>query len=83
MNYSELFERANKNISTIKIGQLFLAKDLFPGTEWNRLKKGEKLSFGKQFKNAVLDGKYPSVEYIGKAENNSAQYKKINEADLI
>lgn len=32
MDYSELLERANMHISTIPIGQVFLAKDLFPGT---------------------------------------------------
>ena len=79
MDYSELLERANTHISAIPDGQVFLAKDLFPGIEWNQLQKGEKLSFGKQFKNAVLDGKFPSVVYIGKAENNSAQYQKKRE----
>ncbi len=79
MDYSELFKRANLHISDISDGQIFLAKDLFPGIEWNQLQTGEKLSFGKQFKNAVLDGKFPSVMYIGKAENNSAQYQKKRE----
>lgn len=79
MDYSELLERANTHISGIPNGQVFLAKDLFPGTEWNQLQKGEKLNFGKQFKNAVLYGKFPSVVYIGKAENNSAQYQKKRE----
>ena len=79
MNYSELLERASRHISTIPSGQVFLAKDLFPGTEWNQLQKGEKLSFGKQFKNAVLDGNFSGVVYIGKAENNSAQYQKKRE----
>ena len=79
MDYSELLERANTHISAIPNGQVFLAKDLFSGIEWNQLQKGEKLSSGKQFKNAVLDGKFPSVVYIGKAENNSAQYQKKRE----
>ncbi len=77
MDYSELLKKANARISTIPYGQVFLAKDLFSGTEWNQLQKGEKLNFGKQFKNAVLDEKFPDVVYIGKAENNSAQYQKI------
>ena len=79
MDYSELLERTNTHISAIPNGQVFLAKDLFPGIEWNQLQKGKKLSVGKQFKNAVLDGKFPSVVYIGKAENNSAQYQKKRE----
>ena len=76
MDYSELFEGARKQISIIPDEQIFLAKDLFTGAEWNQLQRGEKLSFGKRFKNAVIDGKFPDVVYIGKAPNNSAQYKK-------
>lgn len=79
MDYTGLLERAGRRISAIPSGQVFLAKDLFPGTEWNQLQKGEKLSFGRQFKNAVLDEKFPGVVYIGKAENNSAKYQKKRE----
>ena len=61
MDYSELFEGARKQISIIPDEQIFLAKDLFTGAEWNQLQKGEKLSFGKRFKNAVIDGKFPDV----------------------
>ena len=68
MDYSELFEGARKQISIIPDEQIFLAKDLFTGAEWNQLQKGEK--------NAVIDGKFPDVVYIGKVPNNSAQYKK-------
>lgn len=79
MDYSKLLEEARERIATISIGQIFRAKDLFPGTQWNQLQRGEKLSFGKRFKNAVLDGEFPNVVYIGKAENNSAQYQKERE----
>ena len=79
MDYSELLGRAREQIENIPDGHIFMAKDLFPGTNWNQLQKGEKLSFGKQFKNFVLDGKFPGVMYIGKAENNSAQYQKRRE----
>lgn len=79
MDYSELLEKAKKSISTIPNGQIFLAKDLFPGTEWNQLSKGEKLGFGRNFKNKVTSGKIPNLMYVGKADNNSAQYQVIRE----
>lgn len=79
MDYSKLLEEARERIATISIGQIFRVKDLFPGTQWNQLQRGEKLSFGKRFKNAVSDGEFPNVVYIGKAENNSAQYQKERE----
>lgn len=76
MNYNKLLIKANERIDTIQSNEIFFVKDLFRGTEWNELKRGEKLGFGKQFKNAIMNGVIPNVEYIGKADNNSAQYKK-------
>lgn len=76
MDYSKLLEQAKQNISGIPIGQIFYSKDLFQGTEWNKLQRGEKSSFGRRFKNAVMDGRFPGVVYVGKADNNSAQYQK-------
>ena len=37
---------------------------------------GDRLGFGKYFKNQVLENAVATVQYIGKAQNNSAQYKK-------
>ena len=50
--------------------------DLFDGVEWNELPKGNRLQLGKQFKIEVNGGNVPYVRYIGKAENNSAKYRK-------
>ena len=54
----------------------FLLKDLFDGVEWNNLTVGERLGFGRFFKDEVLEGHVPNIYYIGKAQNNSAKYKK-------
>lgn len=40
------------------------------------MKVGERLNFGRTFKAEVLAGNIPFVSYIGKAQNNSAKYKK-------
>ena len=61
------------------ITQFFFAKDLVSGAEWNKLKKGDKLSFGRSFKKAVQENEMKNVRFIGKADNNSAQYKKTEE----
>ncbi len=76
MEYKELLNEANEHIERLKTNDIFFVKDLFPGTKWNALERGEKLWFGKYFKNAVVSGTIPNVEYIGKADNNSARYKK-------
>ena len=76
MDYNELLNKANKHIDTIQSNEVFFVKDLFHGTEWNALERGEKLGFGRFFKKEVMNGSIQNVEYIGKADNNSAQYKK-------
>lgn len=76
MDYIELLSKANEHITTIQSNEVFFVKDLFHGTAWNELERGEKLGFGRYFKKAVINGFVQNVEYIGKANNNSAQYKK-------
>lgn len=57
----------------------FLLKDLFTGIEWGNLSSGDKRDFGRQFKSLVKRGAIPNVVFIGKAENNSSQYRKVIE----
>lgn len=77
MDYNELLDNACNHIKGLPVGQVFFVKDLFYGTGWNELERGEKLGFGRYFKKAVLNGTVSDVQFIGKAENNSAQYRKI------
>lgn len=77
MDYNELLNKANKHIEKVQVNEIFAVKDLFYGTEWNELPRGDKLGFGRYFKKSVMNGTVPNVEYIGKADNNSAQYKKV------
>lgn len=79
MDYRKLLNDASARIENIPVGQLFFVKDLFYGTEWNELEKGEKLGFGRYFKKAVNEKKIPNVQFVGKADNNSAQYRKFQE----
>lgn len=72
----------NKAVSktgSLPTNTVFALKDLFPGVEWNKLSKGDKLDFGRQFKNLVNQELIPYVVYIGKGQNNSANYKKVIE----
>lgn len=71
------------NNAISKTGQIefnseFCLKDLFDGVIWNSLAKGERLSFGRFFKNEVISGHVPNIIYIGKSQNNSAKYKKVH-----
>lgn len=77
MNIEKWKQKATDAIKTVPISHVFILRDLFDGIEWSALSKGERLSFGRLFKNEVTNGKIPGVVYIGKADNNSAQYKRI------
>ena len=76
MDYELWINRANDKILELKIGYEFVLKDLFEGVDWNSLPRGDKLGFGKYFKNEVKDGRIPNISYAGKAQNNSAKYIK-------
>ena len=65
----------------MEINKKFKVCDLFPDVKWNTLSRGDKLRFGKLFANAVKDKKIKGVRRIGKAENNSALYEKIEESE--
>ena len=68
--------RAIDKANTLSGGTEFCLKDLFDGVEWNALDVGSRLGFGKYFKNEVTEGHIPSIVYLGKAQNNSAKYRK-------
>ena len=76
MDYNELIGKANEQIEKIQANKVFFVKDLFHGTEWDELERGEKLGFGRYFKKEVMNGTVQNVVYIGKADNNSVQYEK-------
>lgn len=76
MNTELLMWKARESIKKVKPGATFVVKDLFEGHEWNSLPKGDKLSFGRVFKNAVQSGKFAGVHYTGRRANNSAGYVK-------
>ncbi len=76
MDIGEWKAKALIAIEKIPPGTNFMVKDLFEGIDWNSLTKGDRLSFGRYFKNAVKENVISDVGYIGKATNNSAIYIK-------
>ena len=68
--------KAQVAIVAIDPGKTFVLKDLFDGYEWKSLSVGERTSFGRVFKNAVLNHQINNVKYAGKLSNNSAYYVK-------
>ena len=76
MDYLAWMDKTRRKIESLSVSTEFCLKDLFEGTQWCQLSVGERLNFGKYFKNEVLEGNVSNISYIGKAPNNSAKYRK-------
>ena len=77
MGFDFMLEEIQQTIDEIPKGQIFYAKSLIKGAEWDTLTRGDKLKFGKWFKQRVNQSIIVSVRYCGKADNNSALYEKL------
>ncbi|MDO5564893.1 MAG: DUF1413 domain-containing protein [Eubacteriales bacterium] len=54
----------------------FTIPDLYEN-QWSSFQKGSKLTIGKQFNKAVLNGEIENIIFKGKNSSNCAVYKKI------
>lgn len=77
MDYDVWINRAIMRVGELEVGKNFVLKDLFLGTEWNELAKGEKSTFGRQFKMVVKNDKIPNISIIESQKGTSTTYKKI------
>ena len=77
MDYEIWSERARNAIDTKVVpGRKFEVKHLFPGHEWESLSRGERISFGKYFSDAVKEGRFPNVTRSEEGKNHHNQYIK-------
>lgn len=77
MDYEKWINEAISKTGALSQDETFLLKDLFDGISWNTLQNGERRELGRQFKIKVKRNLVPNVQYLGKADNNSAIYIKI------
>ena len=75
MAYNELFSQAKKSIEKLSYGDEFTLSKLLFYSGWEDLKTGEKLKFGKDFKQIVLNNNIPEIMLI--PESRPAKYRKI------
>lgn len=78
MNINELLEKAKINSKHLPKKKQFVLKELFEGYEWESIPKGERIIFGKIFKNQVLEGKIKDVRFVERKKNNHSKYEKYN-----
>lgn len=77
MNYEHMRDVAQNRIDSLNNGTVFVVKDLFLGTDWDKLSSGEKKGFGRYFSNCVKEGQITSVCRDGENKAHSAKYKKV------
>ena len=78
MDYRKWTEDALLKVSqNIKIGEVFILKDLFEGCVWATLNKGEPSAFGRYFSNEVNEVRIDSVVYAGKNQRGYNQYQRV------
>ena len=76
MDMSLYMKKAKEKIKNIQVGSEFELKGLFDEIEWNKLEKGEKISFGRDFANEVREGNIANIIMIERKQNNHRKYKK-------
>lgn len=80
MDYELLMSKALIAIKEkVEFNKPFEAKHLFDGIEWESLSKGDRISFGKYFANAIKDNRVTNVKRIERGKDNHARYIKIME----
>lgn len=78
MDYELWINKAILKIGALEKEKVFTLKDLFSGTEWNELNRGERQNFGRRFKVAVISKSIPDITIIESPKGTSTTYKKIN-----
>ena len=78
MDYELWINKAVMKIGALEKEKVFTLKDLFSGTEWNELSKGERLNFGRRFKAAVVNKSIPNIVIIESPKGTSTTYNKTN-----
>ncbi len=77
MDFDEWMEDAISSVAQLPRGTPFTLKNLFEGCHWNALSKGDRLKFGKYFKNQVIMNVVNGVVYVDTPSGKPAQYRKI------
>lgn len=77
MDYELWMERACHALRTqVAVGSKFEVKHLFPGHEWESLSRGERITFGRYFSDAVREGKVSTIFKCEEGKSHHNQYIK-------
>jgi hypothetical protein len=73
---NDLLIIAQNEINNVKVGEVFLLKELFKGYEWNRIKISDRLLLGTLFLNYVNTNS-DKIIALQKTSSNQQKYKRI------
>lgn len=72
---NELLDMAKRELANLKLGEIFLVRDLFKGYEWNRISRSDRLLLGTLFLNYIKTDDLGVVP-IEKTSSGQQRYKK-------
>lgn len=72
---NQLLEIAKSEIKDLRLGEIFLVRDLFKGYEWNRISRSERLLLGTLFINFVKNTDI-NINIIEKTSSGQQKYQK-------
>lgn len=75
-NVNDLLIIVQNEINNVKVGEVFLLKELFKGYEWNRIKISDRLLLGTLFLNYVNTNP-DKIIALQKTSSNQQKYKRI------
>lgn len=80
MDYNLWLNEAKQYINeNLQVDDIFTVSSLFNGNQWQKLTKGERISFGRYFSSLVKDGNLKNIKKIERKSNNHSQYIKVKE----
>lgn len=77
MTFEELKNIALQEASRVDSGKVFILRDLFQGTVWSDIEKGDKLSLGRWFKKYTKGNCDCGWVFLEKRSDNAAQYQRL------
>ena len=77
MTFEELKNAALQEASRVGSGKVFILRDLFQETVWSDIKKGDRLSLGRWFKEYTKDNCDCGWVLLEKRSDNAAQYQRL------
>jgi hypothetical protein len=72
----EEIKHALDELNSVRVGDIFVVRDLWVGHIWNRISRADRLLIGRLFYNAVKQQNPCPVEVLEKTKDKQQKYRK-------